>query len=153
MKPFCVFTWLNKSSATPCSSAHCASVRDTNSGPLSIRIFNGYPRFAMSLSSTMMTRCAGIFRSISIASASRLKSSTVLKIRKRRPQTSTSCIKPMDQLWFSGSGMASDAGLRTSITDHPAITTSRPLVSYRYLKSYKLFPKCYTVSIVALKIS
>lgn len=82
-------------------------------GPLSIRIFSGYPRFATILSSTLTTRCAGIFRSISIASASRLKSSTTLKVRKRLPHTSASCIKSMDQLWFIASGVTSGTGLRT----------------------------------------
>ena len=82
-------------------------------GPLSIRIFSGYPRFATILSRTRTIRCAGIFRSISIARASRLKSSTTLKVRKRRPQTSASCIKSIDQLWLSASGVASGGGLRT----------------------------------------
>ncbi len=48
-----------------------------------------------------------------MASASRLKSSTTLKVRKRLPQTSESCIKSMDQLWLIASGVASGAGLRT----------------------------------------
>lgn len=104
---------LINSSITPCSSAHCASVSEISSGPLSIRIFSGYPRFATILSSTLTTRCAGIFRSISSASASRLKSSTTLKVLKRLPHTSASCIKSMDQLWFIASGVASGAGLRT----------------------------------------
>ena len=90
----------------------CQRQRD-QFGPLSIRIFSGYPRFATILSSTLTTRCAGIFRSISIASASRLKSSTTLKVRKRLPHTSASCIKSMDQLWFIASGVTSGTGLRT----------------------------------------
>lgn len=61
-------------------SAHCAGVSESSAGPLFTHIFNGYPRFATILSSTLTTRCAGIFRTISIASASRLKSSTTLKV-------------------------------------------------------------------------
>lgn len=48
-----------------------------------------------------------------IASTSRLKSSTTLKVRNRLPQTRASCIKSMDQLWFNACGVASGAGLRT----------------------------------------
>jgi len=109
---FCVgLPGLINSSITPWSSAYCAS--DISSGPLSIRIFSGYPRFATILASTRTTRCAGIFRSISIARASRLKSSTTLKVQKRRPHVSASCIKSIDQVWLSASGVASGAGLRT----------------------------------------
>ena len=42
-----------------------------------------------------------------------VKSSTTLKVRKRLPHTSASCIKSMDQLWFIASGVASGAVLRT----------------------------------------
>lgn len=42
-----------------------------------------------------------------------VKSSTTLKVRKRLPHTSASCIKSMDQLWVRDSGVASGAGLRT----------------------------------------
>lgn len=73
----------------------------------------GYARFATILSNTLTTRCAGIFRSISIARASRLKSSTTLKVWKRLPQTSASCIKSIDQLWLIASGVTSGAGRRT----------------------------------------
>lgn len=61
----------------------------------------------------------GILRSISITSASRLKSSTTLKVRKRLPQTSASRIKSIDQLWFNASGVASGAGLRTGKRGFP----------------------------------
>ncbi len=80
------------------AGALCVKTVDSDGSPLSIRIFNGYPRFATILSSTLTIRWAGIFRSNSIASASRLKSSTTLKVRKRLPQTSASCIKSIDQL-------------------------------------------------------
>lgn len=70
-------------------------------------------RIAAILSSTRTTRGAGRFRSISIDNASRLKSSTTLNVRKRRPQTKASFIKSTDQLWFSTSGVASGEGLRT----------------------------------------
>ncbi|KOO19957.1 hypothetical protein AC068_04305, partial [Morganella morganii] len=70
------FTRFNKFQYYSMLSAQCASVSDISSGPLSIRIFTGYPRAATILSNTRTTRWAGIFRSISIARASRLKSSS-----------------------------------------------------------------------------
>ena len=93
-----ILSRLTQFNNTPCSSAQCASVSDISSGPLSIRIFAGYQRVATILSNIRTTRWAGIFRSISIARASRLKSSTILNVRKRLPQINASCIKSTDQL-------------------------------------------------------
>lgn len=45
--------------------------------------------------------------------ASRLKSSTTLKVRKRLPHTSASCIQFIDQLWLSASGVTNGTGLHT----------------------------------------
>jgi hypothetical protein len=65
---------------------------------------------------------AGILRSMSIASASHLKSCTTLKNRKRLPHTNASCIKSMNQLWFNACGVGNGAGLRTGKTQLPPAT-------------------------------
>lgn len=92
-----------------------AKTVDSNGSPLSMRSMTGYPRLAVILSSTRTTRWAGRFRSISIDNASRLKSSTTLNVRKRRPLIRESCMKSTDQLWFIASGVVNGAGLRTGI--------------------------------------
>lgn len=56
-------------------------VSDISFGPFSIRIFSGYTRFDTILSRTCTICCTGIFRSISIARASWLTSSTSLKVQ------------------------------------------------------------------------
>ncbi|MCW0342270.1 hypothetical protein NB703_000363 [Pantoea ananatis] len=105
----------------------CANVSETSSGTLSIRIFSGYPQFATILSSIVTSRCAGVFRSISIASASRLKSSTTLKVRKRRQHVRASCIKLIYQLWFSASGVRQ----RSRIAHRQALFTLTPKIQFQ----------------------
>ena len=88
--------WMN-SSSTPRCSAHPAGCAETNSGPLSMHIFVGYPLHAAMRSGTRMTRAAGKLASTSAAGASRLKSSSALNARKRWPRGSASLMKFTDQ--------------------------------------------------------
>lgn len=98
---FCVgLPGLINSSITSWASALCARASDISFGPLSIRLFSGNPRFATILFNTHSSCCAGIFRSISIARASRLKSPTTLKGRTRRPHVRAACIKSIDQFCY-----------------------------------------------------
>lgn len=73
-------------------STRCKRFSDISSGPLSMRIFSEYPRFTAISSKARTTLCAEIIISISIDKTSRLKSSVTLKVRKRRPHVSASCI-------------------------------------------------------------
>jgi len=82
----------------PCSSHHIVNLVDINSGPLSTRILMGLPRHEMICSSIRMMRSAGNDVSISIARASRLKSSTRLNTLNFLPDISASLMKSIDQV-------------------------------------------------------
>lgn len=84
--------------------AHSASNRLTNSGPLSIRNRFGLPRISISSSSALTIRAAGRLVSISMRSASRLKSSSTLNMRKRRPLHKASVMRSTDQALFGMDG-------------------------------------------------
>ena len=68
-----------------------------NSGPFSIRSLLGYPRLATTRSKTRVIRSVDKLISISMAKTSRLKSSTMLSVRKRRPSNKLLHIKSIDQ--------------------------------------------------------
>ena len=88
----------------PCCSAQSAKAIEMNFGPLSMRSLTGKPRQAMTRSRTRMTLGAGRFRLVSTANTSRLKSSTTLKVRNRRPQNKLSLMKSMDQHQLAPAG-------------------------------------------------
>jgi hypothetical protein len=87
-------------------------VLEINSGPLSILSLLGYPRQATTRSKTRFTRSADRPTSISMANASRLKSSSILNVLKRRPQNRLSLIKSIDQQPLIVSGTANETGFR-----------------------------------------
>ncbi|CZR30978.1 Uncharacterised protein [Legionella pneumophila] len=62
-----------------------------------MRNLAGKPRHATTRSNTRITPCAGRLKSISIANTSRLKSSTMLNVLKRRPHINASHIKSIGQ--------------------------------------------------------
>ena len=60
----------------------------------------GLPRHSITRSSVRMTRSAGNEKSISMESASRLKSLMTLSRRNDGPSSKWSCMKSMDQDWL-----------------------------------------------------
>lgn len=60
-----------------------------------------------------MTRAEGRLVSISIFIDSRLKSSLMLKVRKRRPDHKASDMKSADHVWFAACGISSGARMRS----------------------------------------
>src|SRR5713101_3638615 len=71
-----------------------------NSGPLSTRRYEGYPRPAATASSTRITRSAGNEKSISSARASRENRSSSVNTRNPRPVASASRRKSIAHQWF-----------------------------------------------------
>jgi hypothetical protein len=90
----------------------------------------------MICSSARITRIEGSDRSTSIASHSRLKSSSTLNNWKLRPSLSCSCMKSIDQTWLmdlgtaSGSGRVHDAlpGLDAKVQFQLSLDTVNPIV-------------------------
>jgi len=81
-----------------CSSHQRPSLLEMNSGPLSTLILCGLPRHWIVCSSMRTTRSAGSEVSISIANASRLKSSSKFSVLNFLPLRSAALIKSIDQL-------------------------------------------------------
>src|SRR5690554_5308972 len=75
------------------STHHSSIAADTNSGPLSERIFSDLPRHWTSFSSSRITLWDGRLVSTVMESASRLKSSITFSVRIVLPLDSVSCIK------------------------------------------------------------
>ncbi len=83
--------WIN-CSVIFCFVHHCSSLWLINSGPLSVRMFEGFPRWLIIRSSTLITRSDGNDVSTSMASDSRLKSSITFNSRKLLPSSKRSVI-------------------------------------------------------------
>src|SRR4051812_13771733 len=82
--------------AIPADLDHWTKASPRNSGPLSVRSNCGSPRWLRKRSKMRTKRSEVIEVSTSMCSASRLKSSTTLKRRKRLPQLSASLMKSAD---------------------------------------------------------
>ena len=82
-----------KRSSTRRCSHHAFNARQTNSGPWSTRISSGRSLSAKSRSRTRITRKPGRLVSTSMASDSRLNSSTTVRARNVRPSASVSLTK------------------------------------------------------------
>lgn len=78
----------------------------------------------------------GRFKSTSIANASRLKSSTTLKVLNRRQQNKLSLIKSMDQHWFLASGTCNVTRWRLGMRFFPRLRLFRP--KSRYMRCTRL---------------
>lgn len=99
---------LMNSSSTPFVSVQSATT--VNSGPLSNRNLRGSRCHSAIRSSALVTLCEGRLVSTSIASASRLKSSTTLNVRNLRPSHNASLMKPADQHRLAASGTKIGSG-------------------------------------------
>src|SRR5690606_34999920 len=101
---------------SPRNAAHQSIAVLVNSGPLSLTMVSTFPRSAMSLSSMRATRAPDSEKSTSTARHSRVKSSTRVRIRKRRPFAKASVMKSIDQRsfgWLGGGGtLRSEAATR-----------------------------------------
>src|SRR3546814_2145774 len=90
--------------AMPLSLAHCTKASPRNSGPLSVRRTCGRPWSDLSCSKMRIRRVDEIEVSTSMCSASRLKSSTTLKVRKRSEEH-TSELQSLMRISYAGLGL------------------------------------------------
>lgn len=104
-------TRLNEISPDSYIIIHNIKVLLVYSGPVSQRIALGFPFHSMSCSSTLTTRMAGIEKSTSMVSASRLKPEMTFSRRTESPAAHRSRRKSIDQYSLLHSGTASGSGL------------------------------------------
>ena len=98
--------------AMPLSFAHCANASPRNSGPLSVPRLRGNPWSRLSCSKMRTSRNEVIDVSTSMCRASRLKSSTMLNVRMRRPHANASDMKSADHTVSGAEGTYSRARMR-----------------------------------------
>jgi hypothetical protein len=113
--PFCIgLPSSMKCHATWFSAIQASTAFEVSSVPLSETIIAGLPRRATRAESSRATRWPEIEVSAIAARHSLVTSSTMLRIRKRRPQTIWSWTKSSDQREFGSAGRGS-SGTRVPV--------------------------------------
>lgn len=111
--PFCIGRPGSMNTGRICRfSHHTRKWRDVNSGPLSHRIAAGFPRSAITRSSTLVTRCEPRQLSASMAGHSRVKRSTIVSARKLRPVASESITKSIAHSRFGAVSITFGGAMR-----------------------------------------
>lgn len=107
------------------SSCQASRAFDVNSVPLSLMIMQGQPRLSMIRSSSRATRRAVSEVSATRPRHSRVKSSTRVRIRKRRPLTSVSITKSSGQRRLASCGIVIGAACQGRACDLRLRTDNR----------------------------
>lgn len=84
---------------------HSRNILDMNSGPLSHRMFFGFPLSQITFSSNLMTLSAGIDMDISCPTATLSQSSMIFSTRNVLPLCSLSLTKSIDHMVFGSDGI------------------------------------------------
>lgn len=121
--------------AIPAFFAQLVNVSPRHSGSLSERNTYGKPRWARSCSNTRTSRPEVMLVSTSMCSASRLKSSTTLNVRKRRPFHNVWDMKSADHTRSGKLGTYSGTRSRLGRPFLAGLRRCRPIA--RYTRRYK----------------
>ena len=97
--------WLDIDDVYIVAFAPLRNVLDMNSGPLSHRMFFGFPLSQITFSSNLMTLSAGIDMDISYPTATLSQSSMIFSTRNVLPLCSLSLTKSIDHVVFGSDGI------------------------------------------------